>query len=213
MTPGKISFVWGLFLLTWPSGIDAENIDPYDEGAQFAYGENTGWLNFEPLEGEGAQVSSQRITGFIWAENLGWINLSCETTHSCGTVDFGVVNDGQGNLSGYGWGENIGWVNFSPRVPDDLTSYGTTLDIEGRFSGWAWGENVGWIQFDSTQAYDVLACKVTLDDLVRIAQFWLQTEVVPADLDQSGQVEYGDFARLAALWLDFCPDGWQLKWQ
>ena len=26
----------------------AENIDPYDDGSQYAYGENVGWLNFEP---------------------------------------------------------------------------------------------------------------------------------------------------------------------
>ncbi len=26
----------------------AENIDPYEDGSQYAYGENVGWLNFEP---------------------------------------------------------------------------------------------------------------------------------------------------------------------
>ena len=26
----------------------AENIDPYDEGSQYAYGENIGWINFDP---------------------------------------------------------------------------------------------------------------------------------------------------------------------
>ena len=26
----------------------AENIDPNEDGSQYAYGENVGWLNFEP---------------------------------------------------------------------------------------------------------------------------------------------------------------------
>ena len=26
----------------------AENIDPNEDGSQYAYGENIGWLNFEP---------------------------------------------------------------------------------------------------------------------------------------------------------------------
>ena len=26
----------------------AENIDPNEDGSQYAYGENVGWVNFEP---------------------------------------------------------------------------------------------------------------------------------------------------------------------
>jgi hypothetical protein len=44
--------------------------------------------------------------GLVWAENIGWINLS--------PVSYGgVFNDGAGNLSGYAWGENVGWINFN----------------------------------------------------------------------------------------------------
>ena len=83
----------------------AENIDPYDDDSQYAYGENVGWLNFEPGEGPGVTVSKTQLTGYVWAENVGWINLS---PASYG----GVLNDGSGNLSGYAWGENVGWINF-----------------------------------------------------------------------------------------------------
>jgi hypothetical protein len=86
----------------------AENIDPYEDDSQYGWGENIGWLNFEPNISEpnvGARVSSEGLTGFIWAENIGWINLSPSTYG-------GVVSEGSGILSGYAWGENVGWINF-----------------------------------------------------------------------------------------------------
>ena len=112
----------------------AENIDPDNDDSQYAYGENVGWLNFEPggNGGSGAEVTSSAVTGYVWGENIGWINLS--------PVSYGgVANDGAGNLSGYAWGENVGWINFAP------TGGGVTIGTDGVFDGWAWGENIGWI--------------------------------------------------------------------
>ncbi len=122
-----------------------ENIDPDNDNSQFAYSENTGWINFEPNGdgGDGAEVTDSAVTGFIWSENVGWINLSCENTSSCGTVDYGVVNDGNGNLSGFAYGENIGWCNFNP------TEGGVFIDSNGDFNGQAWCENVGWVHFNN----------------------------------------------------------------
>lgn len=111
----------------------AENIDPDNDDSQYAYGENVGYLNFEPggNGGSGAEVTNSAVTGYVWGENIGWINLS--------PVSGGVVNDGAGNLSGYAWGENVGWINFKP------TGGGVTIGTDGVFDGWAWGENIGWI--------------------------------------------------------------------
>lgn len=111
----------------------AENIDPDNDDSQYAYGENVGYLNFEPggNGGSGAEVTNSAVTGYVWGENIGWINLS--------PVSGGVVNDGAGNLSGYAWGENVGWINFKP------TGGGVTIGADGVFDGWAWGENIGWI--------------------------------------------------------------------
>ena len=118
------------------------NIDPCDDGSQYAYGENVGWLNFEPGKGPGVTVSDSNLTGYIWAENIGWINLS---PASYG----GVLNDGTGQLSGYAWGQNVGWINFDPTVPGDPTDYGVSIDDDGIFNGWAWGGNIGWIHLRS----------------------------------------------------------------
>ncbi|UCG55593.1 MAG: hypothetical protein JSU70_12070 [Phycisphaerales bacterium] len=179
----KIQMILIALMMTSAS---AENIDPQNIDSQYAYGENIGWLNFEPSEGPGVHVSADKVEGFIWAENIGWINLS-PTNYG------GVVNNGSGNLSGYAWGENIGWINFGP------PHGGVTIDVEGNFEGWAWGENIGWISFDSSRTYNVRACTVTFDDLQSLASQWLD------DADNY------DFARLAQYWLDFCPDGWRLE--
>jgi hypothetical protein len=116
----------------------AENIDPFNEGLKYAYGENIGWINFKPSQGPGVTVTNSAVTGFAWAENIGWINLS--------PTNGGVQNNGLGKLSGYAWGENVGWINFAP------TGGGVQINPSGYFIGTAWGENIGWIIFNSTGA-------------------------------------------------------------
>jgi hypothetical protein len=136
---------FGMVLILGLRCADAENIDPCDDGSQFAWGENIGWVNFEPNRPEanvGATVTDHDVTGFIWSENVGWINLF----PSYG----GVSNDGQGRLSGYAWGENVGWIDFDPNVPNDVNCYGVTIDSKGNFDGWAWGENIGWIRMQAS---------------------------------------------------------------
>jgi hypothetical protein len=116
--------------------VSAENIDPFNEGLKYAYGENVGWINFKPSQGPGVTVSSSTVAGYAWGENIGWINLN--------PSNGGVLNDGTGNLSGYAWGENVGWINFAP------TGGGVQIDSQGYFIGKAWGENIGWVSFNST---------------------------------------------------------------
>ncbi|ANM31010.1 hypothetical protein ABI59_17680 [Acidobacteria bacterium Mor1] len=122
----------------------AENIDPSDADAQFAYGENIGWINAEPTGCMdcGVHVSDFSLTGWMWAENIGWISMSCENDSSCTNADYGVRNDGHGALSGFAWSENVGWIHFMPATS------GVTIDANtGEFAGRAWGENIGWITF------------------------------------------------------------------
>jgi hypothetical protein len=127
----------------------AENIDPDDDGSQYAYAENIGWVNLQPsgAGGPGVHVNDFGLTGYLWGENVGWVSLSCANDSTCGMVDYGVRNDGSGTLSGFGWSENLGWINFAPETA------GVQIDAStGAFSGRAWSENVGWITFASTGA-------------------------------------------------------------
>jgi len=186
-----------------------ENIDPYEDGSQYAYGENVGWVNFEPNEGPGVTVADSNVAGYVWGQNIGWINLSP-------TAYGGVLNDGTGLLSGYAWGENVGWINFNPKVPGDPNHYGVIIDHNGDFSGWAWGENIGWISLKATTsvAYKVqtswlTSCGIGFDDLHKMVQQWLAGDV-PGDLNGNGRVDLADYANLADLWLGLCPPGWPL---
>jgi hypothetical protein len=125
----------------------AENVDPLNDGSQYAYGENVGWINAEP-GGDGADgliVEDFRLGGWMWGENIGWISLSCETTDSCDRMPYGIRNDGLGNLSGEAWAENAGWIIFDPEGDGRVI-----VDVfDGTFYGQAWGENVGWITMSS----------------------------------------------------------------
>lgn len=148
-----------------------ENIDPDNDDSQFAYGENVGWLNFEPGGdgGDGAEVTNSAVTGRAWFENVGWVNLS--PTYG------GVLNDGNGNLSGYAWGENVGWINFGP-----ILSGGVFINTDGTFDGWAWGENIGWIHFQNQAVpYVVKTAWTGLDNQPPVAQCLAVT--VSADIN------------------------------
>jgi hypothetical protein len=115
-----------------------ETIDPNDDGSQYAWSENAGWLNAEPLGdgGPGVRIWQTRAEGWMWAENFG--------------LDYEVTHDGAGNLAGFGWAENAGWVSFSCEntMSCATVDYGVIIDpATGEFSGFAWTENIGWISF------------------------------------------------------------------
>ncbi len=192
----------------------AENIDPYDTDAQYGWSENTGWVNLEPGTGGGVQAVSRsaRLLGYAWCENIGWINFSCDNDGSCGTVNFGVYNNSEGNLSGYAWAENVGWINFDPYYPGETRDNPckVSIDSEGYLDGWAWGENIGWIQFDKTQGWSARVCVVGIDDLQNFAELWLSYNST-GNLDAMGDVDMKDFSIFTEWWLDYCPDGWGLK--
>jgi len=205
-------------MFAWACVASAENIDPNEDDSQYAYGENFGWVNFEPNRPEpnvGATVSDSNVTGFVWAEDIGWINLDPDDADPT----TGIKNDGTGELSGLAWGENVGWINFNPQVPGDSTHYGVTIDHDGNFDGWAWGENIGWIHFRSATpvAYKVqtswiTSCVVDFDDLKRFCDHWLDTgRYLPGDFDGSNDVDFDDYCTVADLWLQLCPAGWPLK--
>ncbi len=178
-----------LVLSVVPMTAMAENMDPDNNDSQYAYGENVGWLNAEPLgdEGSGVHVTDNRLTGYLWAENIGWISVSCLDTFSCTTVNYGVANDGEGQLSGYGWGENVGWISFSCENTGSCGSvnFGVTIDpITGAFSGKAWGENIGWINFDLVSYWAVTSWEPSVN-------------VCDGDFNWDGDVDGSDLATLA----------------
>ena len=142
-------------MIAFAGVVFGETIDPNADNSQFAYGEHAGWVDGEPLGngGPGVTVSGTNLTGWMYSEASGWINLNCSNNATCGTVSFGVTHNGAGVLSGYAWGENAGWISFScqnvPATCAGTGNYGVTINaVSGQFSGYAWGENIGWIGFN-----------------------------------------------------------------
>jgi hypothetical protein len=215
--------IWPVFLVGFLIfccvNLNAENIDPYNNGSQYAYGANVGWLNFEPNTDDpnaGAMVSRDGLTGYVWVPNIGWVSLSCSNTNSCGRVSYGVVNDGNGNLSGYAWNANAGWISFSCENTEscERVNYGVTIDSIGNFNGWAYGENIGWVNFNSADlfGYNVKVCKVTFEDLANFVDDWLKSgSGLPGDLSGNDEVDFVDYSIFADYWLGYCPDEWPLR--
>ena len=117
----------------------AGNIDPNADGHKFAYNESSGWIDFAASQDAAVTVSGEALTGHIWGQTIGWIDLN------------GVGNDGSGNLYGYAWGESVGWISFSCSNDGSCSTadYGVRIDPDtGVFSGTAISERVGWIRFD-----------------------------------------------------------------
>ncbi len=54
-------------------------------------------------------------------------------------------------------------------------------------------------------------CIVNLTDLMVFVDQWLATGDLPADFDDSGSVDFGDFATFSLWWYDSCPGDWPLK--
>jgi len=116
------------------------------EGRNLTWGETIGWVNLRTAYAE-LKIGSNILAGWIWFENCGWVclgegrPLDGMRYSNRGACDWGVNNDGQGNLSGYAWSEVTGWISFR-------TSHSRVyLNETGQFYGYAWGENVGWMHF------------------------------------------------------------------
>lgn len=124
-----------------------------DAANKFAYGANIGWMDWSGDTANGAVVNDYVCSGYIYAANLGWINLGSGAPanniqyQNLSGSDFGVNNDGMGNLRGYAYGANIGWINFentgAPKV--NLKT--------GEFSGNIWSANCGWISLSNAVAF------------------------------------------------------------
>jgi hypothetical protein len=124
-----------------------------DSANKFAYGANIGWMDWTGDTANGAVIGEYVCSGYIYSANVGWISLSSGLPangiyyQNNSATDFGVTNDGLGNLRGYAWGANIGWIKFentgTPKV--DL--------FTGHLSGYIWSANCGWISLSNAVAY------------------------------------------------------------
>jgi hypothetical protein len=124
-----------------------------DSTNHYAYGANVGWMDWRGDTNNGAVIGEYVCSGCLYAANVGWINLGNGSPpggiyySNTSAGDWGVNQDGLGNLRGYAYGANIGWIAFeatgAPKV--DLCT--------GNFSGSVWSANCGWISLSNAVAY------------------------------------------------------------
>lgn len=135
-----------------------ETVDPEDDGSQWAWSENLGWINAEPEGdgGPGVETRFEEAHGWLWSENAGWISAHCENTGSCGDVEYGIeivtlIVEDRVELRSWAWSENAGWIAVACEATGSCGTADYGIDIEvgtGVLRGWAWSENAGWISTD-----------------------------------------------------------------
>ena len=128
----------------------ATTIDPANK---YAYAANLGWADCRGDTNSGAVIGEYVCSGNIYSANVGWISLGSGTPvnqiqyQNNSATDYGVNQDGLGNLRGYAYAANIGWLNFentgAPKV--DL--------FTGNLSGSVWSANCGWISLSNSLAF------------------------------------------------------------
>jgi hypothetical protein len=125
-----------------------------DANNRYAYGANLGWLDCVADTNNGVAIGEYVCSGYLYSANVGWINLGSGSPanqiqyQNNSATDFGVNQDGLGNLTGYAYGANIGWITFEQ-------TYGNPhVDLfTGKMSGYAWSANCGWISLSNSVAY------------------------------------------------------------
>ncbi len=140
---------------------------------KFSWGENCGWMDWAAAGAQAARISDSFLSGSIWCENIGWINLGNGTPGAGGSYanasgsDFGVnLDPGTHLLSGLAWGENVGWINFSSGAAAVPASPARIDTAANRLRGYAWGENIGWINLDDAAHFVGLSCYANCDGSV-----------------------------------------------
>ena len=117
---------------------------------KYAYAANVGWIDLRGNGSDGVVVGEHFLSGKAYGANIGWIDFGdgSPTNGSAykndqGT-DFGVNQDGAGNLQGRAYGANVGWISFDWTTPEDANR--PRIDLtSGDLQGFAYGANLGWI--------------------------------------------------------------------
>lgn len=105
------------------------------------YGEDNigGLLDFVPSTG-GVTVSKDRVTGMMWSEFYGWIDL--QPVGGGLTVDIKTAD--RADIDGYAWNSKTGYIYFGAIEGD---SGGVYIDGDGYIHGTAFSQEFGYFSF------------------------------------------------------------------
>ena len=150
-TANSILFALASILLLQPlAALPATTLDHTN---RYAYSANLAWIDGVADTNHGAVIGEYVCSGNLYSANAGWINLGNGTPtngiyyQNLSSNDFGVNQDGLGNLRGYAYGANLGWVNFETNGAPKVNL------LNGQLSGYIWSANCGWISLSNSVAY------------------------------------------------------------
>lgn len=176
------------------------NIDSSD---RWAWNDVIGWIDFYYTDT--VRVTATSTQGYA-SSSVGYVALHCESSPNgniCPSSQFGVANDGGGNLSGWAWNDVIGWISFASTSP---VNYSVYYDSGGDFHGWAWNDIIGWISFNSLEGGGGIGYKVKTS-----ASFSpITAELVSSVFDTRVA---GGAALNAVMWGGDKPSGTNVKFQ
>lgn len=112
-----------------------------------------------------SQAAGTPITGYAWADNIGWISFNCSNTSSCGASNYGLTIAADGTVSGYAWSDNVGWISANSTDVSGCPSAPCTPAVTistGAMSGWLRAQSYGggwdgWISLSGSGYGPVLA--------------------------------------------------------
>lgn len=102
--------------------------------------------------------TEHNLKGWAWSSNIGWVSFNCTNESTCGTVNYGVTLESDGDLVGYAWSGTVGWIQFGGQSGFP-TGGGTTAAnariVSNSAQGWAralanGGGWDGWISMAGT---------------------------------------------------------------
>jgi hypothetical protein len=179
-----------------------------DANERHAHGANIGWIDARPSAAQGAFVSENVCSGYLYSANVGWIHLGDGTPadgiaySQTNASDYGVnvaaselFGEAPGRLRGFAYGANIGWISF-PAAGDPRVDLGT-----GRLSGYAYSANVGWInlgEFTLSARTSIARGRETdrdgIPDHWELAWFGALTVArAGSDFDGDGESDYAEY--------------------
>lgn len=145
------AFLFPILLVSVVQSVTA--VTTINSANKFSYGANIGWMDWRGDTNNGARIGQYVCSGYIYGANVGWINLGGGTPtngifySNVSSNDFGLNNDGLGNLRGYAYGANIGWINFENTGAPKLDL------LTGRLTGYVYSANCGWISLSNAFAF------------------------------------------------------------
>ncbi len=84
-----------------------------------------------------SQSSGIAITGYLWSDDIGWIDLNCINSGVCNSNPFGLSIASDGTISGDAWSDNLGWISANASDLSGCPSAPCTASVQGNaVSGW-----------------------------------------------------------------------------